>query len=151
MGKWSYVYRKIDITQRFNTEDAKQTSQSRVTFYFWNLEFTPSYHRFVLHFLLFAVDLTFGKILNIWEYSHSRGKHLPQLTCKRIHFCKCAGECPLIDAEQNSQKKPVTTLFFILKVLVIWTRFELAWWRLLISGCLSCHKNLGLDQENAHQ
>ena len=40
-----------------------------VTFYFRNLESTQSLHRFVLHFLLFMVDLTFGKILNIQEES----------------------------------------------------------------------------------
>ena len=28
--KWCYIYRKIGITQRFNIEDTKQTSQIRV-------------------------------------------------------------------------------------------------------------------------
>ena len=36
-----------------------------VTFYFRNLESTQSIRRFVLPFLIFMVDLTFGKILNI--------------------------------------------------------------------------------------
>ena len=40
-----------------------------VTFYFRNLEPTQSLHRFVLPFLTFMVDLTFGKILNVREES----------------------------------------------------------------------------------
>ena len=40
-----------------------------VTFYFRNLEPTQSLQRFVLPFLTFMVDLTFGKILSIWEVS----------------------------------------------------------------------------------
>ena len=36
-----------------------------VTFYFWNLKSTPNLHIFVLPFLTFMVDLTFGKILNM--------------------------------------------------------------------------------------
>ena len=40
-----------------------------VTFYFRNLEPTQSLQRFVLPFLTFMVDVTFGKILNIWEQS----------------------------------------------------------------------------------
>ena len=40
-----------------------------VTFYFRNLEPTQSLRRFVLPFLTFMVDLTFGKILNISEKS----------------------------------------------------------------------------------
>ena len=40
-----------------------------VTFYFWNLEFTPNLYRSALPFLPFVVDLTFGKILNIREES----------------------------------------------------------------------------------
>ena len=43
-----------------------------VTFYFWNLEPIPSLYKFLLSFLPFMVDLTFGEILNIWE-SH-KGK-----------------------------------------------------------------------------
>ena len=39
------------------------------TFYFWNLELIPSLHKFLLAFLLFMIDLTFGKILNTWEES----------------------------------------------------------------------------------
>ena len=73
--------------------------------------------------------------------------------CKRFHVCKCSGECSLKDAEQNSQEKPVITLIFKLKALVICTNFDLDWRRhlnLIISNCLSCHKNLALDQENAH-
>ena len=38
-----------------------------VTFYFRNLEPTQSLHRFILPFLKFIVDLTFGIILNIWD------------------------------------------------------------------------------------
>ena len=38
-----------------------------VTFYFRNLEPTESLQRFLLPFLAFMVDLTFAKILNIWE------------------------------------------------------------------------------------
>ena len=73
--------------------------------------------------------------------------------CKKFHVCKCSGECSLKDAEQNSQKKPVITLIFKLKALVICTNFDLDWRRhlnLIISNRLSCHKNLVLDQENAH-
>ena len=44
-----------------------------VTFYFWNLEPTPSLQMFVLPFLTLMVNLTFGKILNIRK-SHSIGK-----------------------------------------------------------------------------
>ena len=36
------------------------------TFYFENVEPSSSLYRFVLPFLKFIVDLTFGKILNIW-------------------------------------------------------------------------------------
>ena len=74
--------------------------------------------------------------------------------CKRFHVCKGSGECSLKNAGQNSQKKPVITLIFKLKALVICTNFDLAWKRhlnLIISNCLSCHKNLVLDQENAHE
>ena len=40
-----------------------------VIFYFKNLKTTQSLHRFVLLFLTFVVDLTFGKTLNIQEES----------------------------------------------------------------------------------
>ena len=30
--------------------------------------------------------------------------------CQRFHFCTCAGECLLKDAEQNFQKKPIIAL-----------------------------------------
>ena len=44
-----------------------------VTFFFRNLEPTHSLRRLMLSILLFIVDLTFGKILNIWDgTSHSR-------------------------------------------------------------------------------
>ena len=39
--------------------------------------------------------------------------------CKRFHFCACAGECPLNDAEKNFPKTLVITLVFKLKSLVI--------------------------------
>ena len=39
------------------------------TFYFWNLEFIPILHKYVLPFLPFMVDLTLGKTLNIREES----------------------------------------------------------------------------------
>ena len=42
-----------------------------VTFFFGNLEPTLSLYKCVLPFVPFMVDLTFGKMLNIWE-SHSR-------------------------------------------------------------------------------
>ena len=38
-----------------------------VTIYFRNLEPTQSLHRFILSFLTFIVDLTFGKILNMGQ------------------------------------------------------------------------------------
>ena len=40
-----------------------------VIFHFRNMEPTQSFHRFVLPFLTFMMDLTFGKILNIKEES----------------------------------------------------------------------------------
>ena len=65
--KSRYVYRKFGITQRFDFEYTKQISQIKV------VEVkqvpTPSLYRFVLPFLPFMVDLTSGKILNIWEES----------------------------------------------------------------------------------
>ena len=42
-----------------------------VTIFFRKLETTESFHRFVLLFLTFMVDLTFGKTINIWEDSRS--------------------------------------------------------------------------------
>ena len=75
--KWRYVYRKFGITQRFNIEDTKERSQIRVMevkkSYIWRdimqevtfLEPNLCLYRFVLAFLPFIVDLTFGKILNI--------------------------------------------------------------------------------------
>ena len=36
---------------------------------------------------------------------------------KRFHFCACAGECPLKDAEPTLQKNPVITL--VSKALII--------------------------------
>ena len=42
-----------------------------VTFYFWNLELTPSLHRLVLPFLPYMMDLIFSKTLNIGEDSKS--------------------------------------------------------------------------------
>ena len=99
-----------------------------VTFYFWNLESTPNLYRYVQPFLPVMVDLAFGKILNIWKESQCYvDSCIPQLSCKRFHFCKCAGECPLKDAEQNTCKKPVITLIFKLKALVICSKFDLAW------------------------
>ena len=38
-----------------------------VTFYFKNLEPNLCVYRFVLDFLLFIMDLTFGKILSIYD------------------------------------------------------------------------------------
>ena len=82
--KWRNVYRKFGITQRFNIEDTKERSQIRVMevkkSYIWRdimqevtfLEPNLCLYRFVLAFLPFIVDLTFGKILNIYEKSHSR-------------------------------------------------------------------------------
>ena len=62
--------------------------------------------RFVLAFLPFIVDLTFGKILNIAIYIRRvtidiwlRIKTV-QLTCKRFHFCQCPGVFPLKITEQ---------------------------------------------------
>ena len=40
-----------------------------VTFYFRELKSTQRFHRFVLSFFTFTVDLTLGKILNIQEES----------------------------------------------------------------------------------
>ena len=42
-----------------------------VKFYFRNLEPTQSLQRFVLSFLTFMEDLTFEKILNIWDESRT--------------------------------------------------------------------------------
>ena len=41
-----------------------------VAFYFQNLELNLCLYIFVLAFLPFIVDLTFGKILNMYEKSH---------------------------------------------------------------------------------
>ena len=98
------------------------------TFYFWDLEPIFIDFTYLFPFLTFMVDLTFGKILNI-PTGRVRACKLPiqlQLTCKRFHFCKCAGEYPLKDAEQNSQKRPVIALIFKLKVLVICTEFDVS-------------------------
>ena len=82
--KWRSAYRKSGITQKFNIEDTKERSQIRVMevkkSYIWRdimqevtfLEPNLCLYRFVLAFLPFIVDLTFGKILNIYEKSHSR-------------------------------------------------------------------------------
>ena len=84
-----------------------------VTLYFQNLEPNLCLSRFVLAFLPFIVDLTFGKILNIYEKSHSRYLNsqlriqIVQLTCKRFHFCKCPSKCPLKNTEQMTWKKLV--------------------------------------------
>ena len=44
-----------------------------VTSYFLNLRPPDkSFHRFVLSFLIFMMDLTFGRILNALKESHSR-------------------------------------------------------------------------------
>ena len=45
--------------------------------------------------------------------------------CKGFHFCACSGECPLKDAKQNFSKKPVFTLVFRLKTLVIRIEIDL--------------------------
>ena len=82
--KWRYIYRKFSITQRFNIEETKERSQIRVMevkkSYIWRdimqevtfLEPNLCLYRFVLAFLPFIVDLTFRKILNLYEKSHSR-------------------------------------------------------------------------------
>ena len=89
---------------------------------FQNLEPNLCLYRFVLAFLPFIVDLTFGKILNIYEKSHSRYPNsqlkiqIVQLTCKRFHFWKRPGEFALKNAEQMTRKKLVITLIYNLKV-----------------------------------
>ena len=42
-----------------------------------------------------------------------------------INAHECARDCPLKDAEQKSSKKPVITLIFKLKALVICPKFDL--------------------------
>ena len=88
---WCYVYRKFGITQRFNVDDPKGEVKKEVevdggeksyiwrdimkalTFYFYILQPNLCLYRFALAFLLFiVVDLTFDKMLNIYEKSHSR-------------------------------------------------------------------------------
>ena len=81
--KWRHVYRKFDITQRFNIEDTKERSQIRVMevkklhkerhyegshILFIESRAQCCIYRFVLAFLPFIVDLRFGKILNIASY-----------------------------------------------------------------------------------
>ena len=44
---------------------------------------------------------------------------------KGFHSCAYPGECPLKDAEQNFSKKPVFTLVFKLKTLVIRIEIDL--------------------------
>ena len=55
--------------------------------------------------------------------------------CKRYHFCACAGECLLKDAEQNLQKKSVTSQVLKVKTLVISLEFDIIIdiWKMYIS------------------
>ena len=86
--KWRYVYCKFGITQRFNIEDTKERSQIRVMEVKKMSHMERHYERshilflesraqsmslqICISFLPFIVDLTIGKILNIYEKSHSR-------------------------------------------------------------------------------
>ena len=116
-----------------------------VTFYFQNLEPNLCLYRFVLAFLPFIVDLTFGKILNIYEKSHSRYLNsqlriqIVQLTCKRFHFCKCPGEYPLKNVEQITWKKLVITLICKLKLFALELADLVTWRQSATSCCLSCY------------
>ena len=66
-------------------------------FYFRKLEPTQSLHRFALPFLIFMVDLTFGKILNIRKDSHR------SITYKAVaHFISTNAQVPFL---QMSFKK----------------------------------------------
>ena len=56
--KWRYVYHKIDIRKRFNIEDTKLRSQIRM------VEVKKA-----IYWEALELNLTFGKILNIWEDS----------------------------------------------------------------------------------
>ena len=47
-----------------------------VTFWFQNLDPTLCLYRSGLAFVPFAVDVTLGKILNVWEKRHSIGKQV---------------------------------------------------------------------------
>ena len=60
-------------------------------------------------------------------------------------------ECLSKDTEESTWKKPLITRILKIKVLVICTKYDRVWWRHLnlTSCCLSSHKILGLDQENA--
>ena len=69
-----------------------------VAFYFRNLEPTQSLHRFVFLFSTFTVDLTFGKILNIWKESrrwitYKAIAHVQRVSFPQMHrwvfFKKC--------------------------------------------------------------
>ena len=60
-----------------------------VTFYFQNLESNLCLYRFAFTaFLPFIVDLTFGKIWNIYEKSHTVGKQLAEDTNNLAHVQK---------------------------------------------------------------
>ena len=89
---------------------------------FQNLEPNLCLYRFVLAFLLFIVDLTFSKILNIYEKSHSRYTNsqlriqIVQLTCRRSHFWKRPGEFVLKNTEQMTRKKLEITLIYNVKL-----------------------------------
>ena len=142
--KWRYVYRKFGITQRFKIEDTKDQSYDKTQMSDQSDESEKRLHmerlyegsqilflesraqsmalQICISFLPFIVDLTFGKILNIYEKSHSRYLNsqlriqIVWLTCKRFHFCKCPGECPLKNTEQMTWKKLVITLIYKLKL-----------------------------------
>ena len=77
-----------------------------------------SLHRHGITFQPFKEDLAFRKILNILDELYTVNIQ-QQLKCKRFHFCLCAGECLSKDVQQGFQKKPVITLVFNLKALVV--------------------------------
>ena len=57
-----------------------------VIFYFRNLESTQILHRFILPFLTFMVDLTFGKILNIATGRVTVGKFRAIAHAQKVSF-----------------------------------------------------------------
>ena len=126
-----------------------------VTFYFWNMESTPNIYRFVQPFLPFMVDLTFGNILDVWDKSQLYINGCISSRAKDSIYANAQVSALEKMQSKTLRKKSVITLIFKLKAIVIYTKFDLAQWQRDILNltlcCLSCHKNLGLNQEIVHQ
>ena len=132
------VYRKFGIIQRFNIEDTKEISQIRAMevkkvimerhqkgihiLFLESRVQSMSLQICISFFTIYSGSNIWYKILNIYEKGHSRYLNsqlriqIVQLMCKRFHFCKCPGECPLKNTEQMTSKKHVIALIYKLKL-----------------------------------